>query len=60
MRDLVAQELIAKANQVILEAHCLRRQGRSLRVEASVRASERGETILGVQTGTAKTREVET
>jgi hypothetical protein len=60
MRDLVAQELIAKANQVILEAHCLRRQGRSLRFEASVRASELGETILGVQPGTAKTREVET
>jgi hypothetical protein len=60
MRDLVAQELIAKANQVILEAHCLRRQGRSLRFEASVRASELGETILGVHAGTAKPREMET
>jgi len=39
MRDSIAQELIAKANQAILEAHWLRRQGRSLRLEASVRAS---------------------
>ena len=46
MRDSIAQELIAKANQAILEAHCLRRQGRSLRLEASVRASELGETVL--------------
>jgi len=57
MRELVAQELIAKANQAILEAHWLRRQGRALRIEASVRASELGETILGVHAGATKTRE---
>jgi len=32
-------ELIAKANQAILEAQFLRREGRSLRFEASVLAS---------------------
>jgi hypothetical protein len=59
MRELVEEELIAKANQVILEAHCLRRQGRSLRFEASVRASELGETILGVHVRPATSREME-
>ena len=38
-------ELIAKANQAILEAQCLRREGRSLRFEASVLASRLGQTI---------------
>jgi hypothetical protein len=38
-------ELIAKANEVILEAQCLRREGRSLRFEASVLASQLGETV---------------
>jgi hypothetical protein len=40
------EELIAKANQVILESQCLRREGRSLRFEASVLASLLGETIV--------------
>jgi len=60
MRDSIAQELIAKANQAILEAHCLRRQGRSLRLEASVRASELGETVLEVHVGATRSREMET
>lgn len=47
MREIIAQELIAKASQAILEAHRLRRQRRLLRLEASVRASEFGETMLG-------------
>ncbi len=38
-------ELIAKANQAILEAQCLRRERRSLRFEASVLASQLGQTI---------------
>ena len=38
-------ELIAKANQAILEAQWLRREGRSLRYEASVLASQLGQTI---------------
>jgi len=60
MRDSIAQELIAKANQAILEAHWLRRQGRSLRLEASVRASELGETVLEVHAGATRSREMET
>lgn len=40
------QELIAKANQAILESQYLRREGRSLRLEASVLASQLGQTIL--------------
>jgi hypothetical protein len=43
------QELIAKANQAILESQMLRREGRSLRFEATVRASELGQTILQSQ-----------
>lgn len=39
------QELIAKANQAILEAQCLRREGRSLGFEASVLASLLGQTV---------------
>ena len=39
-------ELITRANQAILEAQWLRNKGRSLRFEASVLASELGETIL--------------
>lgn len=38
-------ELIAKANQAILEAQYLRREGRSLRFEASLLASQLGQTI---------------
>ena len=60
MRDSIAQELIAKANQAILEAHWLRRQGRTLRLEASVRASELGETVLEVHVGATRSREMET
>ena len=39
-------ELIAKANQAILEAQYLRREGRSLRHEAFVLAGQLGLTIL--------------
>jgi hypothetical protein len=39
-------ELIAKANQAILEAQRLRREQRSLRLEANVLASRLGETIV--------------
>jgi hypothetical protein len=39
-------ELIAKANQAILESHYLRRERRSLRLEATVLASQLGETVL--------------
>jgi len=46
MRESIAQELFAKANQAILEAQWLREQGRSLRVEAALSATELGETIL--------------
>jgi hypothetical protein len=45
-------ELIAKANQAILEAQYLRREGRSLRFEASILASRLGRTIV-------QTRDVE-
>jgi hypothetical protein len=38
-------ELIAKANQAILEAQWLRREGRSLRFEASVLARQLGQTV---------------
>jgi cellobiose-specific phosphotransferase system component IIA len=54
-----ARELFAKANQAILEAHWLRREGRLLRFEASVRASELGETILGVHAESNRSREAE-
>ena len=37
------QDLIEKANQVILEAQWLRREGRSLRTEASARVSQLGQ-----------------
>ncbi|HVX75178.1 MAG TPA: hypothetical protein VHB49_03555 [Bradyrhizobium sp.] len=43
------QELISKANQAILEAQWLRREGRSLRFEASVLASLLSETVLQSQ-----------
>jgi hypothetical protein len=39
------QELIARANQAILEAQWLRREGRSLRFEAAVLVSQLGQTI---------------
>jgi hypothetical protein len=42
-------DLIAKANQTILEAQWLRREGRSLRFEASVLANQLGETVLQSQ-----------
>jgi hypothetical protein len=58
-QELAAQELIAKANQAILEAHWLRRQGRSLRFEASVRASELGETMQQVQMKSGRSRGME-
>ena len=45
MHDWPMQELIAKANLVILEAQYLRREGRSLRFEASVLASALGQNI---------------
>jgi hypothetical protein len=40
------QELISKANEAILESQCLRREGRSLRIEASMLASRLGQTVL--------------
>jgi hypothetical protein len=42
-------ELIAKANQAILQAQWLRREGRSLRLEAAVLASELGAAIIRSQ-----------
>jgi hypothetical protein len=48
------EELISKANQVILEAHWLRQEGRALRFEASVLASQIGEKIQ--QSHRAETR----
>lgn len=49
MQALNKQELIAKANQLILEAQCLRRERLSLRAEAALHASELGETVLLVR-----------
>ena len=49
MHDAAMPELIAKANQVILESQFLRREGRSLRFEAAVLASELGQTIVRSQ-----------
>jgi hypothetical protein len=46
MHDRQMPELIAKANQAILEAQFLRKEGRSLRHEASVLASQLGQTIV--------------
>ena len=40
------RELIAQANQAILEAQCLRREGRLLRYEASLLASQLGQTVV--------------
>jgi hypothetical protein len=42
-------ELIAKANQAILQSQCLRKEGRALRVEASVLASQLGQTVVRSQ-----------
>lgn len=39
-------ELIAKANQVILESRYLQREGRSLRFQASILASQLGQTLV--------------
>ena len=50
MRALIEHELIAKANQVILEAQRLRKERLSLRAEAAMRASELGETVFQVRT----------
>jgi hypothetical protein len=38
--------LLARANEAVLEAQWLRQQGRALRMEAVILASELGETIL--------------
>ena len=38
--------LLAKANEALLEAQWLRREGRALRLEAAMLANELGETIL--------------
>jgi hypothetical protein len=38
--------LLARANEALLEAQCLRREGRALRIEAATRASALGKTIL--------------
>ena len=42
-------ELMAKANEAILEAQILRREGRSLRLEASALASRLGQTVIQSQ-----------
>lgn len=42
-------ELIAQANQAILEAQYLRREGRLLRYEASLLASRLGQTVVQSQ-----------
>jgi hypothetical protein len=42
-------DLIAKANQAILESRCLQRERRSLRSEASMLASQLGRTIVQSQ-----------
>jgi hypothetical protein len=47
--------LLARANEVLLEAQWLRREGRALRLEAAMLASELGETILRA-TGPAENR----
>ena len=39
-------DLLARANEAVLEAQWLRDEGRALRMEAAIRASELGETIL--------------
>jgi hypothetical protein len=38
--------LLARANEAVLEAQWLREQGRALRMEAAIRASALGETIV--------------
>jgi hypothetical protein len=38
--------LLARANEAVLETQRLRHEGRALRMEAAIRASELGETIL--------------
>lgn len=42
--------LIARANEVMLEAQRLRREGHVLRREAAIRASELGKTIVRAAT----------
>lgn len=52
-------ELIAMANQAILESQMLRREGRSLRFEASILAGQLGQTIRqsqGVQNRLSETK----
>jgi hypothetical protein len=45
--------LLARANEAVLKAQWLRHEGRALRMEAAIRASELGETIVRA-TRTAK------
>ena len=54
------QELIAKANLAIMEAQYLRREGRSLRFEASILASELGQTILRSRRAESESAELKT
>lgn len=49
LHDGSMQELIAKANQAILESQYLQREGRSLRVQASILASQLGRTVVQSQ-----------
>lgn len=49
------EELLAKANQAILEAQLLRQEGSSLRVEAAVLAGKLGETLMRAHKTVEKT-----
>jgi hypothetical protein len=49
LHDRAMPELIAQANQAILEAQYLRREGRLLRYEASLLASQLGQTVVQSQ-----------
>lgn len=42
--------LLARANEALLEAQRLRQEGRVLRLEAAIRASELGQTITRAHT----------
>ncbi len=53
-------ELIARANQVILEAQWLRREGRSLRFEAAALASELGATLVRSRAAEGKSFDLRT
>jgi hypothetical protein len=54
LHDRRMEELIAKANQAILESQWLRNMGRLLRFEAAVHASKLSATILQVRAETRK------